>query len=164
MKEYISDGLSHCLWHVALGNYYTKYPIFERKYKEFSRVNLTRHNSALFSPSVQFSHSVVSDSLRPHESQHTRPPCPSATPRAYSNSCPSSQWCHPTISSSVIPFFSNESVLQIRWPKYCHFSCVQLCVTIWTAACQAPCPWDSPGKNTGVSCHCLLRGSSRNEM
>ena len=69
-------------------------------------VNLTRHNSALFSPSVQFSHSVVSDSLRPHESQHTRPPCPSATPRAYSNSCLSSRWCHPAISSSVVPFSS----------------------------------------------------------
>ena len=50
--------------------------------------------------SVQFSHSVVSDSLRLHESQHTRPPCPSPTPRVYSNSCPSSWWCHPAISSS----------------------------------------------------------------
>ena len=56
--------------------------------------------------SVQFSYSVVSDSLRPHESQHTRPPCPSATPGVYSNSCPSSRWCHPAISSSVIPFSS----------------------------------------------------------
>ena len=56
--------------------------------------------------SVQFSHSVMSDSLGPHELQHTRPPCPSPTPRAYSNSCPSSQWCHPAISSSVIPFSS----------------------------------------------------------
>ena len=55
--------------------------------------------------SVQFSHSVVSDSLRPHEPQHARPPCPSPTPRIYSNSCPLSQWCHPTISSSVVPFF-----------------------------------------------------------
>ena len=55
-------------------------------------------------PMFQFSHSVISDSLRPHGLQHTRPPCPSPTPRAYSNSCPSSQWCHPTISSSVIPF------------------------------------------------------------
>ena len=58
------------------------------------------------SPSVQFSHSVVSDSLRPHESQHARPPCPSQTPGVYSNSCPSSRWCHPAISSSVIPFSS----------------------------------------------------------
>ena len=56
--------------------------------------------------SVQFSHSVVSDSLQPHESQHTRPPCPSPTPRVHPNSCPLSRWCHPTISSSIIPFSS----------------------------------------------------------
>ena len=56
--------------------------------------------------SVQFSRSVVSDSLRPHESQHARPPCPSPTPAVYSNSCPSSWWCHPAISSSVIPVSS----------------------------------------------------------
>ena len=57
--------------------------------------------------SVQSSHSVVSDSLRPHELQHTRPPCPSPTPRVHSNSCPLSGWCHPTISSSVVPFSSH---------------------------------------------------------
>ena len=56
--------------------------------------------------SVQFSRSVMSDSLRPHESQHARPPCPSQTPGVYSNSCPSSRWCHPAISSSVVPFSS----------------------------------------------------------
>ena len=56
--------------------------------------------------SVQFSPSVMSDSLRPHESQHARSPCPSPTPRVYSNSCPSSWWCHPAISSSVVPFSS----------------------------------------------------------
>ena len=56
--------------------------------------------------SVQFSCSVVSDSLRPHELQHARPPCPSPTPRVQSNSCPSSRWCHPAISSSVAPFSS----------------------------------------------------------
>ena len=56
--------------------------------------------------SVQFSHSVVSDSLRPHESQHARPPCPSPTPGVHPNSCASSQWCHPAISSTVIPFLS----------------------------------------------------------
>ena len=56
--------------------------------------------------SVKFSRSVVSDSLWPHESQHARPPCPSQTPRVYSNSHPLSQWCHPAISSSVIPFSS----------------------------------------------------------
>ena len=54
----------------------------------------------------QFSCSVMSDSLQPHESQHARPPCPSPTPRVHSNSCPSSQWCHPAISSSVVPFSS----------------------------------------------------------
>ena len=57
-------------------------------------------------PSFQFSRSVVSDSLQPHESQHTRPPCPSPTPRVHSNSCPLSRWCHPAISSSVVPFSS----------------------------------------------------------
>ena len=84
--------------------------------------------------SVQFSRSVMSDSLQPHELQHTRPPCPSPTPGVHSNSCPSSWWCHPAISSSVIPFssrlqslpasesFSNESTLHIRWPKYWSFS------------------------------------------
>ena len=56
--------------------------------------------------SVQFSSSVVSDSLWPHGPQHARPPCPSPTPRVYSNSCPLSQWCHPTISSYVVPFSS----------------------------------------------------------
>ena len=59
--------------------------------------------------SVQFSHSVLSNSLRPHESQHARPPCPSPTPGVHSNSCPSSSWCHATISSSVVPFSS--------WPQ-----------------------------------------------
>ena len=56
--------------------------------------------------SVQFSRSVVSDSMWPHESQHARPPCPSPTPRVHPNSCPTSQWCHPAISSSLIPFSS----------------------------------------------------------
>ena len=56
--------------------------------------------------SVQFSRSVVSDSLRPHELQHARPSCPSPTPIVHSNSSPSSWWCHPAISSSVIPFSS----------------------------------------------------------
>ena len=55
---------------------------------------------------VQFSRSVMSDCLRPYGLQHTRPPCPSPTPRVYSNSCPLSWWCHSTISSSVVPFSS----------------------------------------------------------
>ena len=80
--------------------------------------------------SVQFSCSVVSDSLWPHESQHARPPCQSPTPGVYPNPRPLSQWCHPAISSSVVPFsscpqpfpesgfFSNEPTLYMRWPKY----------------------------------------------
>ena len=88
--------------------------------------------------SVQFSHSIVSDSSRPQGLQHTRPPSPSPTPGVYSNSCPLSQWCHWTISSSdlilchpllllpsifpSIRVFSNQSVLCIRWPKYWSFS------------------------------------------
>ena len=56
---------------------------------------------------VQFSHSVVSDSLRPREPQHTRPPCPSPTAGVYPNPCPLGWWCHPTISSSVVPFSSH---------------------------------------------------------
>ena len=56
--------------------------------------------------SVQFSHSVVSDSLRPHELKHARPLCPSPIPRVHSNPCPLCRWCHPTISSSVVPFSS----------------------------------------------------------
>ena len=56
--------------------------------------------------SVQFSRSVMSDYLRPHESQHAKPPCPLPSPGVHSNSRPSSQWCHPAISSSVVPFFS----------------------------------------------------------
>ena len=82
----------------------------------------------------QFSRSVVSDSLWPHELQHARPPCPSPTPGVYPNPCPSSRWCQQAISSSVIHLFllppiplsmrvfSNESTLHTRWPKYWSFS------------------------------------------
>ena len=87
----------------------------------------------LYISSVQFSCSVVSNSLRPHGLQHTKPPCPSPTPGAYSNSCPQSQWCHSAISScfpllllpSIFPsirVFSNELAFLIRWPKYWSFS------------------------------------------
>ena len=83
--------------------------------------------------SVQFSHSVMMDSLRPHETQHIRPPCPSPTPGVHPNSCPLNRWCHPNISScrpllllpSIFPrirVFSNESALRIRWPNYWSFS------------------------------------------
>ena len=77
----------------------------------------------------------MSDSLQPHGLQHARPPCPSPTPRVYSNSCPLNQWCHPTkhlilchpllLLPSIFPnirVFSNESALCIRWPKYWSFS------------------------------------------
>ena len=66
--------------------------------------------------SVQFHHSVVSNSLWPHELQHTRPPCPSSTPVVYPNSCPSSQWCHPNISSPVVPFSSCPQSLPASEP------------------------------------------------
>ena len=64
-------------------------------------------NAILKFISVQFSHSIMSDPLWPHELQHSRPPCPSPTPGVFPNSCPLSSWCHPTISSSVIPFSSS---------------------------------------------------------
>ena len=90
--------------------------------------------------SVQFICSVVSDSLRPHGLQHTRLPCPSPTPGAHSHSCLSSQWCHPTISSSVIPF-SSRSVVSDSWRPHGLYS-----------------PWNSPGQNTGVGSRSLLQG------
>ena len=73
----------------------------------FSLMNMISHSSARFiSDSVQFSHSVVSNSLWPHELQHARPPCPSPSPGVHSNSRPLSRWCHPAISCSVTPFSS----------------------------------------------------------
>ena len=83
--------------------------------------------------SLRLSHSAMSNYLWPHELQHARPSCTSPNPRAYSNSCLSNRWCHPTISSSVTPLssclqffpsirvFSNESILRIRWPTYWSF-------------------------------------------
>ena len=83
--------------------------------------------------SVQFSRSVVSDSLQPYEPQHARPPCPSPTLRVYPNSCPLSRWCHPTISSSVVPFSSCPQ----SFPASGSFQRSQL--------------FASGGQNTGVS-------------
>ena len=100
----------------------------------FSWTQLSDYTNIVQFSSVQFSDSVMSNSLRPRGLQHTRPPCPSLTPGVYSDSCPLSWWCHPTISSSVIPssshfsifpsiiVFSNDSVLHIRWTKYWSFS------------------------------------------
>ena len=88
----------------------------------------------LWNPLVQFSRSAVSDSLRRHELQHARPPCPLLTPWVHSDSHPSSQWCHPAISSSVVPFssclqslpasesFPVSQLFCMRWPKYWSFS------------------------------------------
>ena len=72
----------------------------------YQHMNLPCVQSCLKTSSVPFSRLVVSDSLWPHELQHARPPCPSLTPRVHPNSCPSSRWCHPAISSSVVPFSS----------------------------------------------------------
>ena len=97
--------------------------------------------------SVQFSRSVVSDSLWPHGLQHARPPCPSPIPRVYSNSCPLSQWCHPTISSSVFPF---SSLLQ-SFPASGSFPVSQF--------------FTSGGQNIGVfSVHLYNRWSNSNKM
>ena len=74
--------------------------------KSYISVTLETHKADGIQMSVQFSHSVMSDSLQPHGLQHARPPCPSPTPGVHSNSCPLSRWCHATISSSVIPFSS----------------------------------------------------------
>ena len=89
----LNSGLLHCRWIL---------------YHLSPMITFQVPPMALFSPfrSVQFSLSVVSNSLWPHGLQHARPPCPSPTPGVYSNSCPLSRWCHPTISSSVIPFSS----------------------------------------------------------
>ena len=111
-NRFISTILLDSLWNMEWGE---------------ERVGWTERISA-----VQFSQSVVSNSLRHHGLQHARLPCPSPIPRARSNSCPLSRWCHPTISSclplplppSIFPsirVFSNESVLCIRWPKYWSF-------------------------------------------
>ena len=78
----------------------------ENSRKKSTSALLTMLKPSTVLSSVQFGCSVVSDSLRPRELQYARPPCPSSTPRVYSNSCPLSRWCHPTISSSVIPFSS----------------------------------------------------------
>ena len=116
----------------------------------FPSIRVFSNESVLHISPVQFSYSVMSDSLQPQEPQQARPPCPSPTPGVHSNPCPLSQWCHPTILYSVIPFPScpqsfpasgsfqmsqpsasggqsigvsaSTSVLRFRWPKYCNLS------------------------------------------
>ena len=97
-------------------------------------LKLLKNFKLLLEDSVQFSRSVMSNSLQPHESQHARPPCPSPTPRVYSNSCPSKLvmpsshliLCRPLLLLPPVPpsirVFSSESTLHIKWPKYWSFS------------------------------------------
>ena len=124
--------------------------------------------SLLWFSSVHFSRSVVSDSLRPHDSQHARPPCPSPTPGVHSDSRPSSPWCHPTISSSVVPFsscppiplsikvFSNESALRMRWPKYWSFSFSIIPSKEYPGLVGSPCsPRDSQESSPKPQLKCI---------
>ena len=94
-------------------NFGFRFPVLSSLLYDFRLHNI--HQVILFLcllfSSVQFSRSVVSDSLQPHELWHIKPPCPSPTPGSYSNSCSSSQWCHPAISSSVVLFSSSPQSL-----------------------------------------------------
>ena len=87
---------------------YLLYFIFTSLHSSIWRVSKSylSHRLIKMPSSVQFSHSVLSDSLQPYETKHAKPPCPSPTPRVHPNPCPFSRWCHPIISSSVIPFCS----------------------------------------------------------
>ena len=130
------------LWYIYTMEYYSaiKKNSFESalmrwmKLEPFIQSEVSQKEKHQYSiSSVQFHRSVMSNTLQSPEPQYARPPCPSSTPRVHPNPCPLCLWCHPTISSSVIPFsscpqifpsirvFSNESAL-IRWPKYWSFS------------------------------------------
>ena len=115
--------------------------------------NDKQSNEKSFKESDQISRSVVSDSLRPHESQHAKPPCPSPTPGVHSDSYPSSQWCHPAISSSVIPFSSCPQSL----PASESFPMSQLNSHLlyylrWMLRQGKPSPAGSPYFQCGGSC------------
>ena len=141
--------------------------------------------------SVRFSRSVMSDSLWLHEPQHTRPPCPSPTPRVHPNPCPLSWWCHPTILSSVVHFSScpqsfpgrgsfqmshifasgGQSIgvsFHIQFSSVQSLSHVRLFVTPWTAACQASLPitnsWSLFRLMCIESCHEIGRASCRERV
>ena len=134
----------------------------EQKWETQQRINVGSAWVLFIETSVQFSCSVVSDSLQSHGPQHTRCLCPSPTPGAYSNSYPSSQWCHPAISSSVIPF---SSCLQSfpawgsfsKWASVQFSSVVQLCPTLCDPMNRSmpglPVHhhWDLPEGQTGTS-------------
>ena len=100
--------MSHCEW---LSNALFGLDKIKRRCKALREMSFHFPFFFFFLASVQFSHLVMSNSLWPHGLQHARLPCPSPTPRACSNSCPLSQWCHPTMSSSVIPFSRLQSFL-----------------------------------------------------
>ena len=112
--KYFSISTNQSMWYTSSTKCRIKtvYDHLNRCRKVFDKIHhsFTIKNSRKWAfrehQSVQFSHSVVLDSLRPHDSQHARPPCPSPTPGVHSDSRPSSQWCHPAILSSVVPFSS----------------------------------------------------------
>ena len=97
-----SKFVSEAEFYLLLYKYTTLYKILSAE----AGISTQLSSMNLASKRFQFSYSVMSDSLGPHESQHARPPCPSPTPGVYPNPCPSSQWCHPAISSSVVLFSS----------------------------------------------------------
>ena len=105
-----------------------------------------------------FSCSVMSNSLWSHRLQHARLPCPSPSHGACSNSCPLSQWCHPTISSSNVPFSCLQSFAASVCAVLVVQSCLTLCDPIDCSLSGSSVYRDSPGKNTGVGRHALLSG------
>ena len=101
MQTYSSLMQTAGVWYVIMEHAHFPWHLFC-----IAKICVTMNLLHTHCASVQFSHSVMSDSLWPHESQHARPPCPSPTPKVHPDSRPSSQWCHPAISSSVVPFSS----------------------------------------------------------
>ena len=107
MIEWVEYGPSLSLWH-HFTSFHFHYHYFVSRPPHPTRV----YSNLPILLTVRFNHSVVSDSLRPRESQHARPPCPSPTPRVHSDSCPLSQWCHPTISSNHLDPIGTQTSTQ----------------------------------------------------